>query len=931
MLRKNISFAIAVFWLGTMAAYGQFSGMDNGTQSVDCSNPQNASSPSCGGATGQPAQMYGPATGPAGPQQQQPYGASPLGGMTGANRNVPNYYDQVPYGQQQYGAYRNPYNPYAGFNRRQPLTEFQRIVAGSVGAILPVFGSDLFSDLAAPFNPIDRTPVTADYVINTGDQLLIRVWGQVNFNTHVTVDRAGDIYVPQVGNVQVAGLHFEQLDGYLKKQFSRVFKNFDVSVNMGQLRSIQVYVVGNARRPGSYTLSSLSTLVNALFSSGGPSDQGSMRRIQLKRAGQVVTTFDLYDLLIKGDKSHDAPLLPGDVIYIPPVGPQVAVAGSVHIPAIYELIGTETAEQTIALAGGLTNMASKQEAQLEETNSLGTRQVVQISLDKAGLQTPMRDGDILRVPSMEQRFERTVTLRGNVANPGLYRWKPGMRLLDLVPDQAALETRGYWQRRIALGLPAPEYTPLFTPYRANLPNPLIPGQQANPNRPQTYTSGTSLADTQNDESTAQQQPQFQQSQPQALPLPESPTGTVPAQGGTTGTSAPSPSGSSSTSAFPNMRQQQQPYPQTVWQQQNHFPGSKTMANPRNGAVPQLRYYPPGSRYSQGQFPIQNEILRTAPTIDWSYAAIERTNPHNLTTSLIPFSPGKAILDHDPAQNLALQPGDVITFFSTADIHVPQAQQVKYVRLEGEVVHAGIYSVKPGETLRDVVRRAGGLTPKAYLYGSEFLRESTQKLQQARLNQYVDSVERDVQLAAADASNTLVSANAASTLTTSVQSQQQLIATLRRMRATGRIVLNLTPFSQGVDSLPDLPLEDGDRFIVPVVPATVSVVGAVYDQNSFLYKRGDHVGDYLRISGGGSKNADKRHEFVIRADGSVISRQTAGGSVFTGGFYSKLAYPGDTVVVPDNATKTTVLRGLTDWSAVVSNFGLGLATLTLFGL
>ena len=122
---------------------------------------------------------------------------------------------------------------------------------------------------------------------------------------------SGDIYIPQVGNIEVAGLHFQQLDGYLRHQLGRVFRNFDLSVNMGQLRSIQIYVVGNARQPGSYTVSSLSTLVNALFFSGGPSEQGSMRRIELRRNGKVVTTFDLYDLLIYGDKSHDAPLLPG--------------------------------------------------------------------------------------------------------------------------------------------------------------------------------------------------------------------------------------------------------------------------------------------------------------------------------------------------------------------------------------------------------------------------------------------------------------------------------------------------------------------------------------------------------------------------------------------------------------------------------------------
>jgi protein involved in polysaccharide export with SLBB domain len=767
----------------------------------------------------------------------------------------------------------------------QPPTEFQQVVAGATGAKLPIFGANLFSDFSTPFAPIDRTPVTPDYVIGPGDQLLIRAWGQVNLNSHVTVDRSGNIYIPQVGNIEVAGLHFEQLNGYLKEQFGRVFRNFDLSVDMGQLRSIQVYVVGNAQHPGSYTVSSLSTLVNALFSSGGPSREGSMRRIELKRGGKIVTTLDLYDLLIHGDKSKDAPLLPGDVIYIPPVGPQIAVAGSVHIPAIYELKGPETAGEAIAMAGGLGTMASRQDAQLDRTGTNGGRQTIQLPLDANGLKTPLRDGDILRIPAMVQRFEDTVTLRGNVANPGRYRWKPGMRITDLIPDQDSLETRGYWERRIALGLPAPEYTPLTSPYRAQLPSTQQQESRESGENPKTYTTGTSLADVES--ATAGTQSRMLQN-----PQPASANNSTESQTQT---------------------------------------GSSTTEQKAQNPAEQLHYYPPGQRFSQGQFPVKNEILRTAPSIDWSYAAIERTNPENLTTSLIPFNLGQAVLQHSASQNLELEPGDVITVFSTADIHVPQAQQVKYVRLEGEVVHAGIYSVEPGETLRDVVRRAGGLTPNAYLYGSEFLRESTQRLQQAKLNAYVNSMERDIQLASANATGSLVNATGAAALSASMQSRRDLITTLRKMRATGRIVLNMTPYSQGVDALPNLSLQDGDQFIVPTMPATVNVVGAVYDQNTFLYRRGNHIGDYLKIAGGGTRNADKRHEFVIRADGSVISKQTSGSSVFGSGLNAQLAYPGDTVVVPDNVSKTTLLRGLTDWSTVLSQFGLGIAALTVLGL
>ena len=164
-------------------------------------------------------------------------------------------------------------------------------------------------------------------MIGPGDELLVQVWGQLTLNGRFIVRSIGSIYIPQVGTLHVAGLSFAQMHDFLKAQMGRVFRNFDLNVNMGQLRSIQVFVVGQARRPGSYTISSLSTLINALFVTGGPTPQGSLRHIQLKRGGKVVVDFDLYDLLLRGDKSKDEQLLPGDVIYIPPVGPQVAVAG----------------------------------------------------------------------------------------------------------------------------------------------------------------------------------------------------------------------------------------------------------------------------------------------------------------------------------------------------------------------------------------------------------------------------------------------------------------------------------------------------------------------------------------------------------------------------------------------------------------------------
>ncbi len=329
-------------------------------------------------------------------------------------------------------------------------SEFQKFVEQSTGLVLPIFGQSLFQDVPTTFAPADRVPVTPDYALGPGDQLTIRAWGQIDLSVSPVVDRSGDIYVPQVGALNVAGLRFGQLHDYLKTAIGRVFRNFDLSVNMGQLRSIQVLVVGHARRPGAYTVSALSTLVNAVFASGGPDSRGSMRSIRLTRLDKVVADFDLYDLLLAGDKSKDLHLLAGDVIYIPPVGPQVAVTGSVNTPAIYELKPGSTLAHALDLAGGLTPVAARREATIERIED-SSRRVLQVPLDSTA---PLRNGDVISVLAIVPRFENAVTLRGNVADPIRMPWHSGMRIRDLIPDRQALLTRDYWRTRNRLVPPA---------------------------------------------------------------------------------------------------------------------------------------------------------------------------------------------------------------------------------------------------------------------------------------------------------------------------------------------------------------------------------------------------------------------------------------------------------------------------------------------
>lgn len=735
----------------------------------------------------------------------------------------------------------------------EPLTDFQKFVASTTQQVLPIFGANLFRQVPSTFAPLDQGPVPSNYVLGPGDQIRVQLWGQVNFATTTRIDRTGGIYLPQVGEVHLAGVPVSQLQQVLHDAVSRVFRNFQLSASVGQIRSIQVYVVGDARRPGVYTISSLSTLIDALFACGGPSADGSMRNIEVRRNGKVITDFDLYDLLLKGDRSKDVPLLSGDVIFIPPVGAEVAITGSVRKPAIYELSQGETLGQLIQDAGGATAIAAKTYISIERIVAHRDREAMQVSYNEAGLTTPLDSGDLIRVHAIAPLYKDTVTLRGNTANPGRFAWHAGMRLSDLIPNRASLVTRNYWWRRAQLGLPAPQFEPL-----QSYP-PLM-----QPNRPFNLQSGEAAR--------LQGRQSYQQIQNQL-------------------------------------------------QKQNSGQGNSSQINSSLASQAQIR-----TENTLGATP-PLKVELPAPDIDWSYAVIERLNPKTLRTTLIPFDLGKLVMDHDQSQNLLLQPGDVVTIFSQGDIHVPLSQQTKFVYLEGEFKHAGVYSVKPGETLPQLVQQAGGFTPDAYLYGARFTRVSTQVLQQARLNQYVQNLSIEIQRNTLNAANSSASSQDAAVAAGAQKSEQQLLARLKQVHATGRIVLDLKPTSVGIASLPNIVLQDGDRFVVPAVPSTVNVVGAVYDQNSFLYSPLRRVGDYLHLAGGANRDADRKYEFLIRADGSVVSRRDTH-TIFGNDFFSLRVYPGDTIVVPEKLYKPSRLQGLLQYTQLFSQLALGAASINV---
>lgn len=318
----------------------------------------------------------------------------------------------------------------------------------------------------------------------------------------------------------------------------------------------------------------------------------------------------------------------------------------------------------------------------------------------------------------------------------------------------------------------------------------------------------------------------------------------------------------------------------------------------------------------------NDIQPPAPDINWSYAAIERIDELTLSTHLIPFNLGKAVLEHDEAANLALQPGDIVNIFSVADFATPLADQSRMVRIEGEVKMAGIYSVQPGETLRHLVQRAGGLTDKAYLYAANFTRESTKREQQQRMSEYLDQAEKDLEQNSATISARTISPEQQASYRLDFARQHQAIERLRATQSTGRIVFDLKPDSAGIDALPDLALQNGDRLIIPTAPATVSVMGTVYNQSTFLYEPDSSIHDYLKRSGGPTKFADTSQIFMIRANGSVVARAKVSH------FEAVAVRPGDAVIVPSNTMKISLVRNFLDWSQVLSGFGLAAAAVNV---
>ncbi|MEO6030327.1 MAG: SLBB domain-containing protein [Burkholderiaceae bacterium] len=696
-----------------------------------------------------------------------------------------------------------------------PPSQFQKFVEAANGRLLPLFGSRFFAEAADSYSPVNNIPVSADYTVGPGDEIILRAWGSIDVDYRAVVDRNGQLHLPNVGSFTVAGVKAADLEKNLRGQLARLYKNFDLNVSLGQLRGVKIFVVGPAERPGVYTLSSQSTLLSAVVAAGGPAPNGSMRKVLLRRDGRVVSELDIYEFLVQGDKSKDVQLSAGDVVVFQPSGAQVALTGALDTPAIFELKSPqEPVREVLRYAGGTPLLANPNRAQLERVDASqpkAARFVEEFRLDGDGLQKPLRDGDVLTLLAISPQFANAVTLKGHVAQPLRYPYTPGMRVRDLIPDPDALISPDFYRRKNLL---------------------------------------VQMIDERGAAAT--------------------------------------------------------------------------------GSLEQGREH---SQRDEDRALVERS--RKAPTalfdeLNWDYAVIERLNKADLTTQVIPFSLGKAVLQGDPANNLELMPGDVVTVYSQKDIRVPVSRQTRLVSLEGEVESPGVYQLQPGDTLHTLAARAGGFTPQAYLYGLEFSRESTRKQQSENLAAAIARLETLTSVQTArDAANRRDGDSAASSIAVSNSATEAQLSRLRKVQPNGRIALELTVDVDTLAELPDVPLEGGDRIIVPARPGFVTVAGAVVNSNAFLWKPGRTAGDYLKLAGA-DEAADPSNMFILRADGTVSHAGDRRGFFGRSSLESEPMHPGDALVVPNQLDYETwgraFVRNLKDWSQIFSQFGLGIAAI-----
>jgi protein involved in polysaccharide export with SLBB domain len=709
------------------------------------------------------------------------------------------------------------------------------------------FGYDIFSENPAGFAPSTNIPVPSNYVVGPGDVLDVLLYGSDSHSYQMVVGSDGRINFPQLGPIAVGSQLFSAVQAEIESRVQHQMIGVRASVTMAQARSIHVFVMGDAFLPGTYTISGLGTITSALYAAGGIDRTGSLRNIELKRNGVLVDNLDLYDLLIHGSTAKDAKLLEGDVVFVPTVGPTVAIGGQVRRPAVYELRGEDTPAQAISLAGGFTPDADASTATLTRIQPNGQRVVLPMDIAVSDGRTEgLRNGDYINVPPVRSALDSAIVLQGNVYTPGTYEYHSGMRLTDVLGSVSALK---------------PNSDLRYVLIRRELPpDRRIQGISAD------LASALAHAGTSAD--------------PVLMP-----------------------------------RDQITVFDLSSSRDQILQPILAELRAQSTAGQPEQIVSVQGEVNVPGQYPLQPamtvaDLVRAGGGLDdAAYSGKAELTRYvvgkNGTRQTEIFDIDlAAALSGNPGANMALEPYDVLSVKE-----VSQWTNQESVVLRGEVRFPGTYTIQPGETLKSVIERAGGLTQYAFPQGAVFTRVDLKRREQEQMDQLAERMKVELGVLALRAVAT-TQGNGVGNASSALMIGQSLMAQLRAEKAVGRLVINLHRIAtEPADSPDDIVLRTGDELIVPKYQQEVTVIGEVQDPTSHLYNPDLSRDDYIRQSGGFTAQSDAKRIYVVRADGSVIANE--GSRWFNRGSNVQME-PGDTIVVPINAEQ---MLPLPFWEAV----------------
>jgi polysaccharide export outer membrane protein len=722
------------------------------------------------------------------------------------------------------------------------------------------FGYDIFTTSSPTFLPATDVPVPSNYIIGPGDTLQVQIAGDSTGLYSLVVGRDGQVNLPEIGPLAVAGLSFDAAKGKIEAEVSEQLIGTRAYVSVGALRSIQVFVLGESMRPGSYTVSGLSTITNALFAAGGVSEIGTLRHIQLKRDGRTVQTFDFYDLLVDGDSSGDARLLAGDVILVPPVGSTITVTGEVRRPAIYELKEGETLAELVRFAGGLTPEADARTVRIERVDNQLER--VSVTLDVAGGQggaARLQAGDVVNVDAIRDRLEGVVTLMGHVHRAGRVQYRPGMRLTDLIGSLDELKPNA--DTHYALVRREVGSTRTVSVVSADIAAAFAAPGSADDLILQSR-------DTVHVFDLASSRDRVVQ--PILMDLERQSSALAP-------------------------------------QQIVKISGRVKVAGsyPLEPGMTVSDLIRAGGGFDQAAFTGEAELTR--------YQVVGGQRREG---QLVSINVG-ALVAGDASADIPLQPFDQIVIKE-----MPEWSDQESISVLGEVRFPGIYPIRRGETLREVIKRAGGLTDLAFSRGAVYTREDLREREQRQLQLLAERLQRDL------ASLSLQAAQSGTSDASEAMSVgQSLLKDLHTTQAVGRLVINLDDVMTARSGAPsDLIVRAGDALYIPRQAQEVMVLGEVQNATSHLYRGDLKRDDYIRLSGGVTQRADTARTFVVRADGSVAAGES--GRWFSRGAPRDVEQ-GDTIVVPIDAER---MRPLSMWTAITTimyNIALSVAAVNSF--